>query len=153
MKPRQYLKTNAIQAYVLGLLSIEENEEMEIMLSLHPQLHHSVMEYRRLLNNNGSDGPVPPAQVTWEQIEEQLRLLPGNNLKAQPMAEGAATQRLASFISVSANNAFIFIQRKWVVNLLVYTCISLLLLCGVLLLRHHYQEQLQQARNLHEQLK
>ncbi|RFM26242.1 hypothetical protein [Deminuibacter soli] len=153
MKPRQHLKSNNIQAYVLGLLSVEEAEEMDIMLSLHPQLQQKVNEYRHLLYSSGDNGPVPPAHTTWEQIEAIIRRLPGNNVEPEitfsQKVKAASGGRL---LRVRENTAAIFIQRKWVTRLLLYMAVALLLLSGILLLQHHYTQKIQRIKALQEQI-
>ena len=121
MDIKNYISSGIIEAYVMGLCSPEEKQEMESLRLQYPELNEAVSAYETTLENNLLKNATMPGAELDKKILESLRSLqvPVVNMKTDPII----TKKTGWLKTVAAAAVLLFVASG-ILNYVLYKKIN-----------------------------
>lgn len=94
MDIREYIESGILEQYVAGLLSDEENKEVDRMAEKHPEIYQEIIAIRASMNNySRSTGRTPSSEILRKAQEEILNKKVAALRKPEETSESTSNKR------------------------------------------------------------
>ncbi|WP_234733102.1 hypothetical protein [Tellurirhabdus bombi] len=115
MDTRQYIDSGILEAYLLGLVSEDEQQEVEVMMEAYPEISTALNNLEIIIEEQCLANAVPPPPGTWEAIQARTT---GKEIKkrTQPAGNGKSAPpepEKPDYLEVEVNNTHIQVHKIW----------------------------------------
>lgn len=118
MNTREYINSGILEAYLLGVISEEEEREVQEMAFAYPEIKESLLHLEEEIEVLCLESAVPPPARTWTEI--QARIGRTEIQKHQPYKDpfseqGARTQEppKPEYLEVEFNDTHLRVHKLW----------------------------------------
>ncbi|OIN56845.1 hypothetical protein [Arsenicibacter rosenii] len=118
MNTREYITSGVLEAYLLGVISEEEEQEVQEMAFAYPEVKASLLSLEEEIELLCLESAVPPPAQTWTKI--QARIGKSEIQKHQPYADpfsdaGAKSKEppKPEYLEVEVNDTHLRVHKYW----------------------------------------
>ncbi|MCW3462258.1 hypothetical protein [Chitinophaga nivalis] len=141
MELKFYIESGIIEAFVMGLATEDEVEELRHMRKLYPELDTEVALVERRLEKAVFDEPAMPPVEVRERVLQQIRWEQGGG------GAGAATPPNYTFINLQPNDGnHITVHRWWKIFFIIFFIMSKIFLFLAIFYYLKYRQEQERAK-------
>ncbi|GAB3340024.1 hypothetical protein GCM10027299_53090 [Larkinella ripae] len=151
MDIHHYIQSGVLETYLLGLASEEEEQEVQQMKVLYPEVSSALNELEIQVEQYCLDSAVPPPPGTWELIQARTtrKEIKKHDLKDQDWQKKAAPKSdKPDYLEVEVSDSFIRVHKLWRVAFLVVFVLSKIFLVAGLYYYFKADSQQQEIERL-----
>ncbi|GAB3906848.1 hypothetical protein GCM10028803_39880 [Larkinella knui] len=150
MEIHKYINSGILEAYLLGLASEEEQQEVQQMKALYPEVSSALNQLEGVIETYCLENSVPPPPGTWELIQARI---PGQEIKKREQEnndkkEPEPKTNQSDYVEVEVSDSFIRVHKYWRVAFLVVFILSKIFLIAGLYYYFKADSQQQEIERL-----
>ncbi|GAB3253586.1 hypothetical protein GCM10027347_13450 [Larkinella harenae] len=134
MDIRQYINSGVLESYLLGLSSEEEEQEVQQMKILYPEVSSALDDLEIVIEQYCLDSAVPPPPGTWDLIQARTT---GKDLLKRDKKDKNHTKKEAKndksdYLEVEVSDSFIRVHKLWrIAFFVVFVLSKIFLIAGL----------------------
>jgi len=116
LNTQQYINSGILEAYLLGLASDEEQQEVQQMAATYSEVSSALNELEGTIEDVCLQNAVPPPPGTWELLEARMH---GREIKKRPKEDYRQYNRTApepekpNYVEVQVDDTHIRVHKYW----------------------------------------
>ena len=110
MKTRDYIESGVLEAYLLGIATEDEQQEVRQLAALHPEIALALSDLEVQIEQVCQEGAIPPPPAVWDGIEARIR---GDLRRYEPPVETPPIPEGPGYVRVEVDDTHIRVHKYW----------------------------------------